>query len=172
MRRIFSLVVILAFASVVASDAFAQSGRIRRNDAPKEERAQEPARKDEAKNGAKDNVGAQDEGKDKAQDEAQADDDKPLTGKTVTERAVIKAKPNPGYPRGARRYGVEGIVKLRIILGADGRVSDKMEVLEGLPHGITEEALKAARRIVFEPARKDGRPVAQYVTVIYHFNLH
>jgi hypothetical protein len=32
--------------------------------------------------------------------------------------------------------------------------------------------MKAARRIEFEPARKDGRPVSQYVTVIYTFRLH
>jgi TonB family protein len=160
MKRVFVLIVICAFASTSAANGLAQSGRAKRAEPSKDERAGKSETKDEAR--------------DKSQYEAQAaDEDKPLTGKEVAVRARIKSKPDPGYPRGARGYGVQGEVKLRIILGADGRVRDKMEVLEGLPHGLTEEAIKAARRIEFEPARlKDGRPVSQYVTVIYTFTLY
>jgi TonB family protein len=162
MRRVF-LLIICAVAFAEAADALGQSRRVYRVEPPKEARAEEKSEtKDEAK----------EEAQDKPQDAAQADDDKPQAGKEVTDRAVIKSKPNPGYPLEARSYGVRGIVKLRIILGSDGKVRDKIEVIEGLPHGVTEEAIKAARRIKFEPARKDGRPVSQYVTVIYHFNLY
>ena len=165
MKRVFGLIVIFAVVSIGASVALAQSGRARRAEPAKEKRAEE-------KTGQKDT--AKGESKDKAQDEAQETSgrDKVLTRKEVTVRAIINAKPLPGYPRGARPYGVEGQVKLRIILGADGKVRDEIEVLEGLPHGVTEEAIKAVRRIEFEPARKDGRPVSQYVMVIYNFNLH
>ena len=169
MKRIFGLIVISAFTCVCASGARAQSRRVWRVEPPKDERAAKPEAKDETQDEA------QDEAKDKAQEKSQdgtADNDKPQTGKEVTKRAVIKSKPNPGYPPGARSYGVQGAVKLRIILGSEGKVRDKIEVLEGLPHGVTEEAIKAARRIKFEPAQKDGRPVSQYVTVIYHFNLY
>jgi TonB family protein len=167
MRRFFIFIVVCAFASVSAADAHAQSRRVRRADPPKDERAEKSETKDEAKGDVKG------EAKDKPQDGAQAaDDEKPLTGKEVAVRAVIKSKPEPGYPREARRCGAQGVVKLRIILGADGRVRDEMEVLEGLPCGVTDEAIKAARRIEFEPARKDGRPVSQYVIVIYNFRLH
>jgi TonB family protein len=164
MRRFFILIIIGAFASAGASASLAQARRIRRAEPPKDERAGKSETKDETK----------DEAKDKPQGErAQADDeDQPQTGQEVSKRAVIKSKPNPGYPPEARGYGVRGVVKLRIILGSDGKVRDKIEVLEGLPHGVTEEAIKAARRIAFEPAQKDGRPVSQYVTVIYHFNLY
>jgi TonB family protein len=155
MRRFF-LLIICVFAFAGAADTFAQARRVRRPDPPKDE--------------AKDK--APEEAQDKPQDGAQAGDDKPLGGKEVTRRAVIKSKPNPDYPREARSYGVRGAVKLRLTLGSDGRVRDEIDVLEGLPHGVTEEAIKAARRIVFEPAQKDGRPVSQYVTVIYHFNLY
>jgi protein TonB len=163
MKRIFAFIVICAFASVSASHALAQSGRAKRSEPPKDERAEKSETKDEAK----------DEAKDKPQDETQAaDDEKPLTMKEVAVRAVIKSRPNPVYPRGARAYRVQGEVKLRIILGADGRVREEMQVLEGLPRGLTEEAIKAARRIEFEPARKGDRPVSQYVTVIYKFTLY
>lgn len=165
MKRFLVLIAICMFASVGAAEALAQSGR-KRTEPPKDERAGKSETKDEAKGEAKD------ETKDKSQDEAQADDDKPLTLKDGIVSAVIKSKPNPGYPREARAYGVRGVVKLRIILGADGRVGDKIEVIEGLPHGVTEEAIKVARRIKFEPARKDGRSVSQSVVVIYHFNIY
>jgi TonB family protein len=167
MKRVFYFIAILVFASVGAADALAQSRRVYRVEPPKEERNEKSETNDAAKDGEND------ETKDEAQDKTQKDDgNKPLTGKEVTTRAVIKSKPTPVYPREARRYGVEGEVKLRIILGAEGKVRDKIEVLEGLPFGITEEAIKAARLIKFEPARKDGRPVSQYVTVVYHFNLY
>ncbi|HEY9402733.1 MAG TPA: energy transducer TonB [Pyrinomonadaceae bacterium] len=156
MKRVFGLIVILAFASACAVDSLAQSGRVKRTESPKDETKGE----------------VKDEAKDKPQDKARANDDKPLTLKDGIARAIIKSKPNPGYPPEARSYGVRGVVKLRIILGADGKVGDKVEVLEGLPHGVTEEAIKAARRIKFESARKDGRPVSQYVIVFYHFNLY
>ena len=152
MKRVCRLIVILAFACACASPhSSAQSRRVRpRAEPPQKERDE----KSEPKDGAQD------------------DDGKPLTGKEVAVRAVIRSKPDPAYPREARRYRVEGEVKLRIILGAEGRVREEMDVLEGLPHGVTEEAIKAARRIEFDPARKNGRPVSQYVTVIYHFRLH
>jgi protein TonB len=176
MKRVFGLIIVIsAFASAgasLSSSAYAQSARARRAEPPKEERAQKPESRDEAKDESKG------ESKDKARDgdgaAAQKADDgeKVLTGKEVTVRAVIKSKPLPGYPREARPFGVAGQVKLRIILGADGEVRDEIEVLEGLPYGVTEEAIKAARQIEFEPAQKDGRPVSQYVTLVYNFNLH
>ncbi|HEV2881163.1 MAG TPA: energy transducer TonB [Pyrinomonadaceae bacterium] len=175
MKRVFGLIVILAFASACAANA--QSRRVRRAEPTPEERAE----KFETKDGAEGEAGneARNEAGDKAQDtppdearDGGGGDDKPLAGKEVTVRAVIRSKPNPVYPHEARRYGVQGAVKLRLILGADGKIRDPVEVLEGLPYGITEQAIKAARRIEFEPARKDGRPVSQYVTVVYHFHLY
>jgi TonB family protein len=163
MKRVFGLIFILAFASFAgAADARAQSRRVWRVEPPKEEQRDEQSEK---KDKAKDE-------QQPSQDEAWADDDEPVTSKEVTTRAIIKSKPNPSYTYEARLQGVRGSVKLRIILGSDGKVRDRMEVLEGLPYGITEQAMKAARRIKFEPARKEGRPVSQYVIVIYHFNLY
>lgn len=170
MKRFSGLMLIFAVASIGASVVHAQSGRARRDETPKEERA-EKAEKSEASGEA------QDESKDKARVDGAAQDvgddgEKVWTGKEVSVRAVIKSRPLPVYPRGERLSGVAWEVKLRIILGADGKVRDEIEVLEGLRPAFTEEAIKAARRIKFEPAQKDGRPVSQYVTLIYHFNLH
>jgi protein TonB len=170
MTRVFPLIVLLAFASMGAADARAQSRRVYRVEPPKEERAKETETKDAPKDDSASD--AEDTAKDKPQDGAQAGGDTPVTVKEVTTRAVVKSKPQPIFPSEARRRGLEGTVKLRIILGSDGKVREKMQVLEGLPYGMTEQAMKAALRIEFEPARKDGRPVSQYVVVMYHFNLY
>lgn len=168
MKRVFGIIFILTFVSAGASQALAQSRRVRRTEPPPKD---ERAGKTETNDAAKDEPG--DEAKDKTKDEARAaDDDEQAADKEITTRAIIKSKPNPAYPVEARTYGVRGTVKLRIILGADGKVGDKVEVLEGLPHGVTEEAIKAARRIKFEPARKGNRPVSRRVTVVYYFNLY
>jgi TonB family protein len=172
MPRLFAFIVVLAFASAgAAADARAQSRRVWRAEPPKEEQRGEQSEKQdkaegEAKGEAKDKQPPQDEAR------ADGDDDKPVGSREVTTRAIIKSKPNPSFTYEARLKGVRGTVKLRIILGSDGKVRDRMQVLEGLPYGMTEQAMKAARRIEFEPARKDGRPVSQYVIVVYHFNLH
>ena len=89
----------------------------------------------------------------------------------VTQRACILSKPQPGYTEEAQRNEAEGTVVLRAVLSSTGRVTD-MKVLRGLPYGLTELALDAARRITFVPAIKDGRYVSQQVLIEYNFNLY
>lgn len=88
----------------------------------------------------------------------------------VTQRARILSKPEPGYTEEAHRNEVTGTVLLRVVLSSTGRVTN-MRVVSGLPYGLTENALEAARRITFVPAVKDGRNVSQQVLVEYNFNL-
>lgn len=85
-------------------------------------------------------------------------------------RAVILAKPTPGYTEEARRANVSGIVRLRVVLGADGNVRHVL-VLRRLSHGLTEKAIEAARQVRFNPATLDGQPVSQYVVLEYGFNV-
>lgn len=89
----------------------------------------------------------------------------------VSTKAVILSKPGPGYPREAGDRGVEGLVRLRAVLAADGTVRHLL-VVKPLSHGLTERALDAARRIKFRPALKDGRPVSQTVYLEYNFNIY
>ena len=64
-----------------------------------------------------------------------------------------------------------GTVSVRVVLGAGGEVG-RVEVEKGLPHGMTLAAVEAARKIKFDPARKDGQPVAQYAVIQYNFNIY
>ena len=86
------------------------------------------------------------------------------------ERAVIFAKPTPGYTEEARRAGVAGVVRLRVVLGSDGNIRHVL-VLRRLSHGLTEKAVEAARRVRFKPATLNGQPVSQYVILEYGFNV-
>jgi protein TonB len=89
----------------------------------------------------------------------------------VTVRAVITSKPEPGFTEEARKENVTGIVRLRAVLSASGDVTN-ISVVKGLPGGLTERAISAAKQIRFRPAQKDGRTVSQYVTLEYNFNIY
>ena len=86
----------------------------------------------------------------------------------VDERARINYKPEPGFTEEARRNHVRGTVRVRAVLGSDGVVRHVL-VLRGLPHGLSEEGVKAARRMRFTPAVRNGRPVSQFVMLEYGF---
>ncbi len=89
----------------------------------------------------------------------------------VTVRAVIISKPEPGFTEEARRDTVTGRVMLRAVLSASGEVTN-ISVIKGLPSGLTEKAITAAKQIRFRPAQKDGHTVSQYVTLEYNFNIY
>jgi TonB family protein len=105
--------------------------------------------------------------------ESVSQSDVPLVypGDAVTTRAQIVSKPEPLYTDEARQRGETGTIRLRMVLCFDGRVRNIM-VLKGLGYGLTDMALRAARAIKFTPATKDGRPVSQFVTIEYHFNIY
>ena len=81
------------------------------------------------------------------------------------------AKPEPQYTEAARREGVTGVIVLRAVFAGDGTVRHIL-VLQGLPNGLTAQALKAARRIKFVPATIEGRPVSMFIQLEYNFNLY
>jgi TonB family protein len=91
--------------------------------------------------------------------------------KDVTQRAVISFKPEPGFTEEARKNNVTGIVRLRAVLSASGEVTN-VSVIKGLPSGLTEKAISAARQIKFRPAQKDGHTVSQYIVLEYNFNIY
>jgi TonB family protein len=89
----------------------------------------------------------------------------------VTTKAVITTRPKPVIPRGSPEGWKTGEVVLRLVLSADGRVRH-IFIISGLPDiDLTEKVIKAVREIKFTPATKDGRPVSQFATLQYAFNL-
>ncbi|MFN2497960.1 MAG: TonB family protein [Pyrinomonadaceae bacterium] len=92
-------------------------------------------------------------------------------GDDVTTKVRVLEKPEPVYTEPARQSGVTGTVVLRAVFAADGTIRHIL-VLNGLPNGLTEQALNAARRIKFVPATIDGRPVSIFIQLEYGFNLY
>ena len=76
--------------------------------------------------------------------------------------------PSASFPNDIREKGTFGTVALKVRFLAGGTIG-KILVIHGLPDGLTEEAVKAARGIRFLPARLNGRLVNSAETVEYHF---
>ena len=93
------------------------------------------------------------------------------TSKAVTTKAQLIKKPEPTYTGAARSNGIEGTVILRALFAADGTVKH-IVVIEGLPHGLTWQAVQAAQKIKFTPATLNGRPVGMFMQLEYNFNLY
>src|SRR5262249_14138133 len=93
------------------------------------------------------------------------------TGKEVTTKVRLLAKPEPTYTEAARGGAVEGTVILRTVFASDGQVKHIL-VIQALPEGLTERSVNAARRIRFVPATRDGKPVSMWMQLEYNFNLH
>jgi TonB family protein len=96
---------------------------------------------------------------------------RPFRQNEVTRKALITFKPEPGFTEEARKNNVTGVVRLRAILHSSGGVQG-ISVVKGLPDGLTEKAISAARQIRFTPAEKDGHAVSQYVVLEYNFNIY
>jgi len=92
------------------------------------------------------------------------------TGKEVTTKARLISKPEPLYTEEARRNRISGMLILRVIFSKTGEVTN-IQVLVGLPYGMTERAIDAARGIKFVPATKDGNPVSMWMQLEYIFYL-
>jgi TonB family protein len=88
----------------------------------------------------------------------------------ITQKARVIEKPDPQYTGPAQDHQIEGTVVLRAVFAANGEVTN-VQVLKGLPYGLTEEAVAAAKRIKFIPAMKDGHAVSLYVQIDYRFEL-
>jgi TonB family protein len=85
-------------------------------------------------------------------------------------RPNILYKEKAEYTPEARANKVRGTVVLNVIFGADGSIR-VLRVVSGLPHGLAGQALKAAQRVRFEPAVKDGKPVDVRGNLEFSFDL-
>ncbi len=74
------------------------------------------------------------------------------------------------YTDEAIEAGVEGVVGLGVSIDEEGCVVG-VEVLESLPHGLTENAVAAMRRAVFRPAVEDGEAVGATYRTAVRFSL-
>jgi len=94
-----------------------------------------------------------------------------FTGKDVTTKARLISKPEPQYTEDARKNQITGTVVLKVVFASSGQVTN-IRTVSGLPFGLTERAIAAARQIKFVPATKDGHQVSMWMQLEYNFNLY
>jgi TonB family protein len=94
-----------------------------------------------------------------------------FTGKDVTTKARLISKPEPQYTEDARKNQITGTVVLKVVFASNGSVQN-IRTVSGLPYGLTERAIAAAKQIKFTPATKDGHQVSMWMQLEYNFNLY
>jgi len=89
----------------------------------------------------------------------------------IEKDVLITSKPRPSYTDSARMNQVQGTVAVAIEFGADGELKNAF-AFQTLPEGLTENALKAAAKIKFEPATRDGKPIPTIKIIKYSFAVY
>jgi protein TonB len=89
----------------------------------------------------------------------------------VTQGIKILSKPRPGYTDAARQANIQGTVILRVTFLASGQVGG-ISAVKGLPNGLTEQAIAAAHRISFEPAKVNGQAQSVTKQIEYTFSIY
>lgn len=86
------------------------------------------------------------------------------------EPAEIISKPIPVYTQEARSLRIEGEVLLEVDLEASGNLK-VLRVVQGLGHGLDDNAVRAAQQIRFKPALRNGQPADSTVVLHIIFQL-
>jgi TonB family protein len=98
----------------------------------------------------------------------------PVSIATIKTRALPKGDygyidAGKDYPAAARQLGIEGAIRVKLVVDAKGKVSSAV-LLNRLGHGLDELALSRAQKIEFDPAKDtDDKPVSS--VVIWTFNM-
>jgi periplasmic protein TonB len=79
--------------------------------------------------------------------------------------------PDPEYSEEARKAKYQGTVVLWLIVDPSGHPKD-IRVSRTLGMGLDQKAIEAVKKWKFEPAMKDGKPVAVQINVEVNFHLY
>lgn len=98
--------------------------------------------------------------------EKSADNDK-----TELQPIKIILRPKPPYTDAARDSQTSGAVRLRVTFLASGGIGS-VSIVNALPFGLTEQAIAAAKKLVFMPAKRNGKTISMVRTVEYSFSIY
>jgi TonB family protein len=91
-------------------------------------------------------------------------------GDGIIRRPRLLNRVYPRYTEEARRNKVSGQVKMEILIGEDGVVREA-KIIEGLPDGLNDKAIRAAHKMRFSPATRNGVPIEVWVGISMVFSL-
>jgi TonB family protein len=88
---------------------------------------------------------------------------------------IVSPKPlkevPPAYTPDAMRAKIQGNVVVQVVILESGLVGDVKIVKSLDPNGLDQEAIKAAKKWLFQPATKDGKPVPVYAHLELNFRI-
>lgn len=79
-------------------------------------------------------------------------------------------RPKPEYTTEMTAQKIEGVIKVKVLVDIDGKVKEAIP-LNDLGFGSAEVAKKACLEALFEPATRNGEPVAVWITIPVRFEL-
>jgi len=98
--------------------------------------------------------------------------DKPtIEPMTAILRPTLLYREKAKYTEMAKINFVQGTVVLQVVFAVNGELQN-IRVVRGLPDGLTYKAIQAARKLRFNPATRDGKPVSVRGNLEFEFNLY
>jgi len=97
---------------------------------------------------------------------AQAGDD--AKGSGDVDIALVRFFPAPKPDLSKMPHGTSGEVVLDAVIDADGKIA-KLTATKTLGYGIDEDVIATVQKWVFQPATKDGKPVASEQELHFHY---
>ncbi len=82
----------------------------------------------------------------------------------------ILSKPMPKYTELARKNNTQGRIVLEVTFMENRKIGE-IKVIEGLPNGLNEKAIKAAKGIKFKPEIKNGELQTVTKRMEYNFTI-
>jgi len=113
------------------------------------------------------NRAAADDAKKKDEDSGRQEKIYELTNDITPPRLIHRV--NPTYSPGSKGVRLEGSVYLEMVITSRGEPG-AVRVVKSLAEDVDRAALDAVKQWRFDPARKDGKPVAVRVTVEVAFH--
>jgi TonB family protein len=95
--------------------------------------------------------------------------DAPMVHMLSLPDSKIVTKVHPAYPSDAADLRIQGVVRITVVIGTNGRV-ESARLLSGHPL-LAPAALQAVRKWVFEPTEVEGKPVRVVAPIEIPFNL-
>lgn len=89
----------------------------------------------------------------------------------VIEKVALERMKPPVYPPRCLRMGIEGLVKVRVLVGEDGRPQEITLAKSSGESSLDEAAMDAVKDWIFKPAQRNGLPIRAWATVPIEFKL-
>ena len=89
----------------------------------------------------------------------------------VVRKIELVSMTPPVYPPRCLRMGLEGVVRVRVLVGENGVPQEVTLAKSSGESSMDDAALKAVREWVFKPAMRNGMPARAWVVVPIEFKL-